>query len=182
MGSSDPKKRDWFDEEEDSSSSDEEEEDDGDQEELWRQSANFLLATASMVIASNFYLSAQETERLPMYTRNRVLWHEHVHGLLQERGDSFRGMYRMSLQSFNKLCDLVRPIVQLDEAMSVRRTGKAPIIAEMMVHCLIRFLSGASPVDARLTIGISIPSFYRILYRCVNAMFPNSSTISHQRT
>jgi len=171
MGSSDGKKRDWFDEEEeDSSSSEEEEEDNGDLEELWRQSANFLLATASMVIASNLYLSAQETERLPMYTRNRVLWHEHVHGLLQERGDSFRGMYRMSLQSFNKLCDLVRPIVKLDEAMSVRRTGKAPIITEMMVHCLIRFLSGASPVDARLTVGISIPSFYRILYRCVHAI------------
>ena len=73
---SDGKKRGWFDEDNSSSSDDEEEDDDnnGNQQELWMLSANFLLATGSMVVAADLFLSQQDEERMPMYTCNCVEW------------------------------------------------------------------------------------------------------------
>jgi hypothetical protein len=79
-------------------------------------------------------------------------------------------MYRMGVSSFNKLCDLIRPLVQINEEMSTRQTGKGPILLEMMLHCLIRYLAGSSCRDIRLSIGMSSKSFYRVLYRCANAI------------
>ena len=38
-----------------------------------------------------------------------------------------------------------------------------PIIAELMLHCFIRFISGGSYLDVRLVAQMSVASFYRCI-------------------
>jgi hypothetical protein len=76
----------------------------------------------------------------------------------------------MERQSFDKLCLLLKPHLEVDEIMSKIRTGKGPISTEIALHCLLRWLSGGSYLDIRLYAGISIPSFYLVVYRCVDAI------------
>ena len=76
----------------------------------------------------------------------------------------------MSYTSFKKLCTLIDPIVNVNADMSRRRTSKGPIITEIMLHCLLRWLAGGSYVDIRLCVGISVASFYVCLDKCMKAI------------
>ena len=64
----------------------------------------------------------------------------------------------------------IRPMVEVDEQMSGVRTSKGSITPEIMLHCLLRWLAGGSYLDIRLCAGISVPSFYRVVYKCVDAI------------
>ena len=148
---------------------DEEEED---EEELTRQQTTQAIVTSTVMAATWSFLQLlhqHNIERRPLFTRRRVNWEEHVRDLLKE-GNEFRKDYRMSHASFNKLCNILRPSIQVDEEMSRRRTGQEPISPEMMLHCLIRYLAGGSLRDIRLVVGISSKSFYGVVYQCVNAI------------
>jgi hypothetical protein len=90
----------------------------------------------------------------------------------------------MNYTSFVKLCSLIHPFIPVDEAMSIRRTGKKPITTEMALHCLMRWLAGGSYLDIRLCAGISTNSFYRCIHKCISAIllcnkvaysFPNTA-------
>lgn len=145
--------------------------DEDEEEECRRLTTRRIVAATAMAAAASFLIiSHDDRKRSPMYTRDRVEWNEHVTQLLNEGDIAFQRMYRMSLPSFLKLCNLIRPLVQINEDMSRRRTGKGPITVEMALHCLLRFLSGGSPLDARICVGISVPSFYRVVFRCVDAI------------
>lgn len=102
--------------------------------------------------------------------RARLNWQQHVRLLVAEK--NFERYYRMSLESFEKLVDLVRPTITFDEDMSIRSSGgtAAYISAEIVMHCLIRYLAGGSYLDIRLVGTISIPSFYRCLHIGVRAI------------
>jgi len=140
---------------------DEEEEDDSSTEEKQ------LLAAAA--IAASTTCIEQLYSRAPFdFVRDRLCWQQHAQELVYE--DRFHCNYRMSLESFTKLCDLIRPVLQLDEEMSRRATGKDPISVEIMLHCLLRFLGGSSYHCIRIIAGISEPSFYRIVYKCARAI------------
>jgi hypothetical protein len=96
-----------------------------------------IVAAASALAASHcvltFRLASMMTRsRFEMFTRNPVNWDDLLH-----EGLEFRRMYRMGVSLFNKLCNLIRPLVQINEEMSTRRTRKGPILPEMMLHCLI---------------------------------------------
>lgn len=72
--------------------------------------------------------------------------------------------------SFDHLLELLRSDLQVDALMSTVRTGEAPISAEVVLHCTLRWLAGGSYLDI-CTIGhISHASFYRCLYKGVNAI------------
>ena len=86
----------------------------------------------------------------------RMDWHRHVESLLHE--NLFHVKYRMSLVTFNKLLNLLRPTLQLNDKYAVM-TGMEPICCEIMLHCTIRFLSGGSYHDICATVSISKPSF-----------------------
>ena len=83
---------------------------------------------------------------------------------------AFSRLYRMEYHSFSRLCDIIRPTVEVDEEMSSLRTGKGPITVEIMLHCLLRWLGGGSYLDIRLSAGISVASFYRCVYKCIDAI------------
>ena len=54
--------------------------------------------------------------------------------------------------------------------MSNKRTKKKPIITEIALHCLLRWLAGGSYLDIRLSAGILVPSFYQIVHKCIAAI------------
>ncbi len=57
-----------------------------------------------------------------------------------------------------------------DPVMSSVCTGKTPIIPEVALHCLLRWLAGGSHLDIRISAGISTSSFYVCIYKCINAL------------
>jgi hypothetical protein len=143
-----------------------EEDEEEDRLEFQQFESHCILLTAAMTA----FVASSERARSPMYVRDRLRWSEHVEELCQEGDLAFRRLYRMTPESFNKLCNLIRPLMPINEDMSKRRTGKDPISVEMSLHCVLRFLAGASPLDIRLVVGISFPSFYRVVYRCIDAI------------
>jgi len=76
----------------------------------------------------------------------------------------------MNHESFNKLCSWIEPSVSVDQVMSSVRTGKSPIVPEIALHCLLRWLAGGSHLDIRISAGISIASFYVCIYKCIDAL------------
>lgn len=133
--------------------------DDDDDEDDQHRSTILLLLLAC--------LAAQySTPRPQFYVRNRLEWNAHVAELHQESPQAFRQLYRMSLQSFNKLCSWIDPHVKVDPVMSSIRTGKCAISTEIALHCLLRWLAGGSHLDIRLSAGISVTSFYACIHKC----------------
>ena len=113
----------------------------------------------------------RQSSRKTFYVRDRLEWDRHVQELAEEGPHAFPRLYRMEESSFAKLCQLIGPFVCVDAEMSRRASqGKEPISVEIMVHCMLRWLGGGSYLDIRLSAGISIPSFYRCAYACIDAI------------
>lgn len=117
----------------------------------------FILLLSSVAIA----------ERANKWHVKRMQWHLHTEMLVHE--NQFDSMYRMSLLSFNKLLQLLSPSLQLKEKYATI-SGAEPIQCELMLHCMIRFLSGGSFHDIRSVASISKASFYRILWHAIDAV------------
>ena len=83
-----------------------------------------------------------ENMRPSFFVRDRIKWYVHVNLLMQEGPDTFSCLYHMSLKSFNKLCELLRPYFDVDVSMSQVCTSTGPIKIEMAIHCLLGRLSG----------------------------------------
>ena len=115
--------------------------DDFDQEE---EEKDFLVIAA----ATTTWLSQQHTTTIrKFYVRDRMEWERHVATLEKESPLAFNSMYRMSFASFMKLVGLVEPLISLNGEMSTLRTKKQPIITEIALHCLLRWLAGGSYLD-----------------------------------
>jgi hypothetical protein len=99
--------------------------------------------------------------------RSRIRWQQHVQLLLHE--NQFHIMYWMSLQSFNKLLELLSPTLQLNERFGMLSSGE-PKTCENMLHCTLRFLAGGSYHDIRQTASISKASFYRIIWHTITTI------------
>ena len=97
----------------------------------------------------------------------RMNWLRHVESLLHE--NLFHVKYRMSLESFNRLLQMLRPELQLTEKYAVM-SGMHPITCEVMMHCTIRYLAGGSFHDIRATVSISKPLFYRLVWHTIHCI------------
>jgi len=135
-------------------------EDDSDDEDQQRVKLLIFLAAIS-----NDY-----TSRKTYYVRDRIEWDAHVAKLNFESPKAFLQMYRMDLASFNKLCSWLDPFLSVDPVMSRVRTGKGAIVIEVVLHCLLRWLAGGSHLDIRIMAGISVPSFFTCIHKCVHAV------------
>ncbi len=69
-----------------------------------------------------------------------------------------------------KLCILLDPFLKVDSAHSRNRTGNGPIITEIVVHCLLRWLAGGSYLDICILAGISRASFYTCVHKCIDSI------------
>jgi DDE superfamily endonuclease len=137
---------------------DDDDDDDGDRYDLLVSLA-FVIAAATL----------QKNCRPWYHVRERLEWGEHVRELFAEGPRAFPKMYRMEYESFVKLCNIIRPI--MDDMHDVTRdaTGR-PITTEIALHCLIRWLAGSSYIDIRIIAGISVSSFYLIKHKCLLAI------------
>ena len=110
--------------------------------------------------------------RASFYVRDRLEWETHVAQLAEEGPQAFSRMYRLQPQTFAKLCSILDPFLRKDVVKACNRSGsnKGPITTEIALHCLLRWLGGGSYLDIRMSVGISIPSFYRVLHLCMDAI------------
>jgi len=137
--------------------------DDSDEEKSSKQ--DFILAC---VLVSE-YLN-EKKERPAFYLRKRIEWEKHIEELSVEGPEAFQKLYRMEYVTFMKLCDIIRPKIIVNDEMARVRTGREAITVEIMLHCLLRWLSGGSYLDIRLSAGISPAKFYSCVYKCVDAI------------
>jgi len=80
----------------------------------------------------------------------------------------------MDYSAFLKLCSIKWPQVQVNEEMSMHRTGKDPVTVERMLYCLMRWLAGGIYLDLKLSTGISQAAFYHYNYRCMDAILDST--------
>jgi hypothetical protein len=129
------------------------------------------------------YYEYKATRRSTCYTRSRIKWDRHVKELKAESPQAFDNMYRMSVESFNKLCCWIDPFVRVNPVKSRNRTGKQKISTEIVLHCLLRWLAGGSHSDIRVSAGISKPAFYTCVSKGFNAILRcNQLTITFPET
>jgi hypothetical protein len=113
-------------------------------------------------------LTEQRNNQIPI--RDRMEWDNHVQQLMEEGPMEFTRMYRICHSSFLKIVDIVRPSLIINETMSQVRAGNQPILPEISVHCLLRWLAGGSYLDIRVSAGISTRTFYRNMKKCIDAI------------
>ena len=81
----------------------------------------------------------------------------------------FRRHLRMSYESFSILLDQIRDIIDVtDEDMASLRGGK--IIPEIHLYATLRYLAGGSYTDICIFCGISVASFYVVVWRTIHAI------------
>ena len=125
-----------------------------------------IAAVAAAVLSRNF--------RGDFLVRQRLKWSQHVRRL--EREGMFRKMYRMSVTSFDKLVNLLRPWLQVNLKQSRNASkGNQPIVPEIIMHCTLRYLAGGALHDIRVCAGLSVSSFYRAVRRGIDAVNACSS-------
>ena len=101
-------------------------------------------------------------------TRSRFVW-ENFSSYLRNT-NHFKRFYRMDEDAYEKLYTLLAPRLTVNAQKSCNRTGKAPVDARIILHCTIRFLAGGNYDDIRMVCGISTPTFYKCVQRCIEAI------------
>jgi len=104
--------------------------------------------------------------RNPSIVEQRLIWSDYEKRNM--RRGTFRRAMRMEKHSFDKLVELIRSDLVVDKTMAKLRGG--PIIPELCVFCTIRYMAGGSCLDIIDICGMSVPSFYRVLWRTVRAI------------
>lgn len=100
--------------------------------------------------------------RNPTANRQKLLWEEYV--LRFSNNPTFiKRHLRMSLDSFYKLLSYIREGLEVDNVKAKNRGGA--IMPELCLFCTLRWLAGGSYLDIFVLTGVSIPSFYRVVYR-----------------
>jgi hypothetical protein len=104
--------------------------------------------------------------RNPSLPQQRMFWDEYLQTRQKDR--YFRRHLRMELASFNKLLEMIREDLEVDEKMAGLRGGC--ILPELCLYCTLRWLAGGSYLDIHDRTGISVASFYRILWKTIKAI------------
>ena len=101
--------------------------------------------------------------------RQRWNWRSHVKSLNCQ--GLFQIYYRMSFSAFSKLLNLLREDLRVDAKKSWNRTSNQdPIGPEMILHCMLHYLSGGSYLDVMIHTGISRVAFYSCVYWGMDAI------------
>jgi hypothetical protein len=77
----------------------------------------------------------------------------------------------MSYKAFNGLVNLLGSDIAVNATKSRNETSnQEPIGPELMLHCTLRYLAGASYLDVIIHTGISLAAFYSCVYRGIDAV------------
>ena len=89
----------------------------------------------------------------------RLIWSDYVAELTHQ--NEFNITFRMSLTSFNKLVDLLRPALTVDELQSCRTlSGRKPIMPKLVVAMSLQWLAGGQWQDIKKVYGLSRSHFF----------------------
>ena len=89
----------------------------------------------------------------------RLIWSDYVAELIHQ--NEFNVTFRMSLLSFQKLADLLRPALSVDELQSERASsGRGPVLPELVIAMSLRWLAGGQWQDIKKVYGLSRSHFY----------------------
>ena len=140
------------------------------EEELRRQKKRKLqkaLLLATLALSVGLY-----DQHHNHFYRNRIKWVDHVSQLNAEGPNAFFAMYRMHYPAYMKLCEFIHHAVMKNFEMAKLRTGNSVdvITTPIALHCCLRWLSGGSYHDIRLTAGMGKSSFYNYAHRCISAI------------
>jgi hypothetical protein len=75
---------------------------------------------------------------------------------------------RMSEDSFLRLLSFVRDKLEVNNRMGSLRGGA--ILPELCLYACLRYLAGGSYSDIKFSTGISVPSRYRVIWKCIDAI------------
>ena len=107
-------------------------------------------------------------EREVKFVQTRITWEHHAIMLIHEK--QFDIKYRMPYASFEKLVRILEAKLYLDSSKSLSTCGHPAVAPPVILALTIRWLSGGSYHDVRDAGNISAPSFYRLLWLCLNAL------------
>jgi DDE superfamily endonuclease len=111
--------------------------------------------------------------RGPSSFLQRLEW-EHFTSVHAYRKD-FQRHIRMPYDSFKKLVSVLKDDLMVDSVQAGFRGGA--IIPEVCLYVCLRYLAGGSYTDIQILTGISVSSFYRILWKTINAINNSKSTL-----
>jgi hypothetical protein len=125
-------------------------------------SMNFMV-----MVAAAYTVFVHAVPRDPALFTQRINWacFNETYGHRKE----YQRHLRMPPEDFNFLLELIHPALSCDQIQSLKR-GHSPILPEIKLYCTIRWLAGGSYSDIHLFAGISVPSFYRVLWECIDAL------------
>jgi len=113
--------------------------------------------------------NANATKRKRKYPHSRIDWTKHVEERMHK--EDFQSVYHMKKESFEKLVDILRSDIRVDEKQSMRSTGGIePITPELIVAAGLRFLGGATQKELALSLGVSLSSLKRVISMFLDAV------------
>ena len=98
------------------------------------------------------------TERKTKWKHQRLNWNEHKEKKVHE--GTFDQKYQMSVEAFDNLVELLRPMITQDQIKARNSCGE-PINPELVVAMGLCWLAGGSYHDIMDTFSVSQSSFYR---------------------
>ena len=127
-----------------------------------------MLALAQTLAASaNVLLIADQAEfRNPSVPMQWTKWKDLVDQ--NQHRPLFRRHLKMPMQSFNKLLSHIRHSLEVDKCMASLSGG--PVLPEWCLHCTVWHLSGGHCSDVVLLVGMSKPSFCRIIWKTMKML------------
>jgi DDE superfamily endonuclease len=105
-------------------------------------------------------------QREPSFFEQRIRWQQYADK--HTRRGTFAIRLRMERASFDKLLSYLRHEILVNELMAKPRGGM--IIPKVCLFCTLRWLAGGSYLDITDIVGISKPSFYRVVNKTVRAI------------
>ena len=127
---------------------------------MWLILSYTFLATAYMFLLDDV--------RNPPIETQRVNWQELRD--LQIRRGHFQRMYRMSPESFDILTEMLRSSLEGNATKAYARSAAGPVIPEIRLHCLIRYLAGGSYLDICALVSMPHSTFYYSVWKTMEAI------------
>ena len=134
---------------------------------LAQQLSRVVFFVAQLLFVASQLIIIEDIEvRIQSRFQQRVTWDIFV----ERYKDTplFRRHLRMSYKSFTNLVRLIQEHVEKNEKMSFIRGGK--IIPEVHLYATIRYLAGGLYSDICNFCGISVPTFYTIIWQAMHAI------------
>ena len=108
----------------------------------------------------------RKTRRSPSMFDQRLQWESFI---MKHAGrQDLKRHLQMSHTSFNQLLSFLRDKLEVDNRMASLRGGA--ILPELCLYACLRYLAGGSYSDIKYFTGISVPSLYRIIWKCIDAI------------